>query len=147
MAGFYGIFNIRHVKACACCRVNHFFRIRFAFKLSLFIAVAIEFCINRFLYALSLQVCTHRPVFFRNKVVYLLLTVANYARGYRLHAARAESLPYLCPKYGTNFIAHQPVQHTPCLLRVNKVHIYAPWMLHGILYGIRGYFIKDYAAV
>ena len=147
MARFYGVFNIRHVKVCTCCRIYHFFCIRFAFKLRLFIAVAIELCIDRLLYSLSLQVCTHRPVFFRNKIVYLLLAVANYARGYGLHAACAKSLPYLCPKYGAYFITHQSVQHAPCLLRVNKVHIYAPWMLHGIFDRVCGYFIKDYAAV
>ena len=86
------------------------------------------------------------PIFFGNKGFNILLTHDHHACGNALHAPRGKALFHLGPQQRADFIAHQAVQHTACLLRIHPAHINGTGILNGVLDGALGNLMELNAA-
>ena len=75
-----------------------------------------------------------------------LLAVHDEAQGHALHPAGGEFGLDLAPQHGREFEAHEPVQHTPGLLRVHQVQVDVAGMLDGLQDGRLGDFVEYDAA-
>ncbi len=110
----------------------------------LFAVNAHQLCIQHAL--VSLQISVKRPVFLRHESVNFVLTVANHPNRHGLHAPGGKPALYLDPKQRRKLVAHQPVQHAPCLLGVDSVHIQLTRRFHGFFDRVLGDFVKFHAA-
>ena len=73
-----------------------------------------------------------RPVLFRNEGANLALSIDDEAHGDRLHAAGREPAADFRPEQRGDFIADEPVEDSPSLLRVHAIHVDAMRMLDRI---------------
>ena len=104
-----------------------------------------EFCLD-FAAVCILEDGCDAVVLFAAEVLYLAFTLHDEANGDALHAACREAWLDLAPEHGTEFEAHDAVQHSACLLCVDQVEVYLPRVLDGIQYGGLCDFVEDDAA-
>ena len=145
MTGLFAHLYIRHGKLFAGAG-DYIVGAIFVLNVSLFALKAIEAGLHRLACALYLQLCGDCPELFGDKVHYLLLAIAYYAGGNRLHTACGKAPAHLCPEYGADLIAHKPIQHTPCLLCIHKIHVNGTGSLYGLLYSVGSYLVEYYSA-
>ena len=94
----------------------------------------------------AFQLRADLPVFFRDERLDFILSVDNHARRHALHTAGAQALFYLGPQDGAYLVAHEPVQHTARLLRVDALHVQGARMLDGLFDGLVGNLMEFHAA-
>ena len=84
-------------------------------------------------------------IFFLTEVLYLTFTLYNEAYGNALYATCREAWLNFSPKHRTQFETNDAVQYSACLLCVDQVKVYLPWMVYGIKYGRLCDFMEDNA--
>ena len=94
-----------------------------------------------------LKLCGNQPILLRHKIENFLLSVADNARRYGLHAACGKALAYLCPENGADLIPHQAVENAARLLGVYKAHVDGTRALDGVFDRVCGDFVEHDAAL
>ena len=84
-----------------------------------------------------------RPPFYGDKGGDFLLPFHNHAESHGLYPACGEAELDLEPEQGADFVAHQPVQDAPRLLRIHQLHINGAGMGECFLHRLPGDFVKD----
>ena len=82
------------------------------------------------------------PILLGDKGLNVFLPHDHHTGCYGLHPSGRQSLFHLCPQQGTDLVAHQPIQHTACLLGIHQLHVQRPRILNGVLDGLFGNFVK-----
>ena len=93
--------------------------------------------------AVSVQFGLQRPPFHGDESGDFPFPFHNHPQRHRLHAARRQPQLDFEPQQRADFVAHQPVQDAPRLLRVDQFHINGAGMLKSVLNGLLGDFVKD----
>ena len=94
-------------------------------------------------YVVPVQFRFQRPPFYGNKGGDFLLPFHNHTESHGLYPACGEAEFDLEPEQRTDFIAHQPVQDAPGLLRIHQLHINGAGMGECFLHRLPGDFVKD----
>ena len=74
----------------------------------------------------------------------LIFTIHHHAHGNRLHPAGRQTVFHGMPKHGRELVAHNAVQHTPCLLGVDQILIDLSWILDAFCHHIFGDLVEGY---
>ena len=65
---------------------------------------------------------------------------------HRLHSARRKSATHLVPQQRRYLIAHKPIEHAPCLLRIHKILIHIASVIESFLHRLLRDLVKGDAA-
>src|SRR5208283_5417263 len=87
---------------------------------------------------LAVEVDLDGPVFLPDESPDLALAFDDQPQRHRLHTSRRQPAPHLVPQQGRDLVAHQPVQHAPRLLGVDKRRVDLAGVVEGPLDGIGG---------
>ena len=93
-----------------------------------------------------LEHCIYVPVFLGYKALYKVFPVAYYFKSCRLNSACRKSSADFSPKERAYLVAHQSVQHSPCLLCVHQLKVNGARVFYRILYGVLCNFVKHNSA-
>ncbi len=89
---------------------------------------------------------TDAEVRFAVEFLNLPLALNDESNSHTLYTPGRESWLHLSPQHGRELEAHDTVEHTPCLLCVDEVHVQVARMLDGIENSRLGNFMEDDAA-
>ena len=79
------------------------------------------------------QLQANGPILLRDEALDLLFPVTDELHRHRLHPARRKPLAHLAPEQRTQLVAHDAIQHAPCLLCIHPVEIDRMRILHRCL--------------
>ena len=98
------------------------------------------------LVAFGNEVGRHTVVWFALEGADFVFTLYNEAYCHRLHTASREGRLESFPKHGRQLEAHDAVEHSSSLLRVDTGEVDAAGMLDGVEDGVLCDFVENYAA-